>query len=168
MEQLQSLPATDRAAAKEREQLIESIFETMQQLHRTSTARLHTLMGKHDISLTQLEVLLTVKHRQPINVKELAAQMRLTPGAITQLLEGLTVRNYIGREPAEYDRRVTNVSLTPTGAEKLKNLWEQRKVTLRQIMNTLDNDELAVMLRVQEKMLRHFETPDTSTKQVKK
>jgi DNA-binding MarR family transcriptional regulator len=129
----------------------------MQQVHRTSTTRLHTLMGQQDISLTQLELLLTVKHRQPISVKDLAAEMRLTPGAITQLLEGLAERNYVQREAAEYDRRVTNVSLTPSGAQKLKSLWEQRKVMLKQIMETLDTEELAVMLRVQEKMLQHFE-----------
>ena len=155
-------------AAPKREQLIESIFGTMQQLHRTSTTRLHMLMGKHDISLTQLELLLTVKHRQPVSVKELAAQMRLTSGAITQLLEGLAAQNYVGREPAEYDRRITNVSLTPTGADKLKSLWEQRKATLRQIMDDLTTDELAIMLRVQEKMLRHFETQAACTKQAKK
>lgn len=141
----------------DREALIESIFATMQQVHRTSTTRMHSLMGQHDVSLTQVELLLTVKHRQPVNVKDLAAQMRLTPGAVTQLLEGLAERNYVQREVAEYDRRVTNVSLTPSGAQKLKTLWEQRKATLRQIMETLDIDELKVMLRVQEKMLKHFE-----------
>ncbi len=140
-----------------REQLIESIFGTMQQLHRTSTTRLHTLMDIQDISLTQLELLVIIKHRQPVSVKDLAAAIRLTPGAITQMLEHLAVKNYVGREPAEYDRRVTFVSLTPTGAEKLKSLWEQRKSTLRQIMDTLTDEELAIMLRVQEKMLRHFE-----------
>ena len=141
-----------------REQLIEAIFSTMQQVHRTSTACMHNLMGKQDISLTQLELLLTIKLRQPVSVKDLAAHMRLTPGAVTQMLEHLATSNYVGREPAEYDRRVTFVSLTPTGAEKLRALWEQRKTTLRQIMDTLTDDELAVMLRVQEKMLRHFET----------
>jgi len=150
-----------------REALIEAIFSTMQQLHRTSQARMHTLMGQHDISLTQMELLLTVKHRQPVSVKDLAAQMRLTPGAVTQLLEGLSQRNYVGREPAEYDRRMTMVSLTPSGAEKLRSLWEQRKATLRQIMDTLDVEELAVMLRVQEKMLRHFEKQEPA-KQAKK
>jgi len=140
-----------------REQLIEAIFATMQQLHRTSNASLQISMKKPDISHTQIELLLIVKQRQPVNVKDLAAHMRLTPGAITQLLEGLAERNYVAREPAEYDRRITNISLTPTGARRLKDLWEQRKAMLRQVMETLDTEELAVMLRVQEKMLRHFE-----------
>ena len=141
----------------DRESLIEAIFATMQQVHRTSTTRMHALMGQHDISLTQVELLLTVKHSQPVSVKDLAAQMRLTPGAVTQLLEGLAERNYVSRQVAEYDRRVTNVSLTHSGAQKLKALWEQRKATLKQIMETLDTEELTVMLRVQEKMLKHFE-----------
>ena len=149
-----------------REQLIEAIFATMQKLHRTSTTRLHSQMGEHDISLTQLELLFVVRQEQPISVKDLAAKMRLTPGAITQLLEGLVTRNYIGREVAEYDRRVTNVSLTPSGAEKLRALKERHKATLRQVMETLDDEELAVMLRVQKKMLRHFE--QQATKSVKR
>jgi DNA-binding MarR family transcriptional regulator len=140
-----------------REQLIEAIFATMQQLHRTSTTRQHTLMGKHDISITQMELLLTVKQLQPVSVKDLAARMRLTPGAVTQLLEGLVAKNYVGRQPAEYDRRVTSVSLTLSGAEKLKSLWEKRKAMLKQIMETLTEEELTVMLRVEEKMLRHLE-----------
>jgi DNA-binding MarR family transcriptional regulator len=149
----------------DREALIEKIFGTMQQVHRTSTSKMHSLMGAHDISLTQLELLLTVKHRQPVSVKDLAAQMRLTPGAVTQLLEGLAEHNYVSRQVAEYDRRVTNVSLTHTGAQKLKSLWEQRKAKLLQIMESLDTEELAVMLRVQEKMLKHFETQAEETKQ---
>src|ERR1700742_1008506 len=128
----------------DREGLVEAIFATMQQVHRTSTSRMHALMGQHDISLTQVELLLTVKHRQPVSVKDLAAQMRLTPGAVTQLLEGLAERNYVGREVAEYDRRVTNVSLTPSGAEKLRALTERHKVTLQQVMETLDDEELAI------------------------
>jgi DNA-binding MarR family transcriptional regulator len=140
-----------------REQLIEAIFATMQQLHRTSTTKMHALMGEHDISLTQLELLFIVKLQQPVSVKDLAAQMRLTPGAVTQLLEGLATRNYIGREVAEYDRRVTNVSLTPSGAEKLRALKGRHRETLRQVMETLNDEELAIMLRVQKKMLRHFE-----------
>jgi DNA-binding MarR family transcriptional regulator len=140
-----------------REQLIEGIFATMQQLRRTSNANLQIRMKNSDISHTQIELLLVVKQRQPVNVKDLAAHMRLTPGAITQLLEGPAKHNYVAREPAEYDRRVTNISLTPTGARRLKDLWEQRKATLRQVMETLDTEELAVVLRVQEKMLRHFE-----------
>ncbi len=141
-----------------REQLIEAIFDTMQQVHRTATARLHSQIGRHEISLTQVELLLTIKHRQPISAKELAAHMRLTPGAIAQMLDHLAAQNYIGREPAEYDRRVSMVSLTPTGAERLHSLWNQKKATLRQIMESLSDEELAIMLKVQKKMLQHFET----------
>ena len=141
----------------QREQLTEAIFATMQQMHRTGTAKFHALMGQQDVSPTQMELLLSVKHLQPVSVKEIAAQMRLTPGAVTQLMEGLVANGYIERRADAHDRRVTNVIIADGGSKKLKELWERRKSMLRKIMQELDTDELAVMLRVQEKILHHLE-----------
>ena len=141
----------------QREELIEAIFATMQQMHRTGTAKFHALMGQEDISPTQMELLLNVKHLQPVSVKDIAARMRLTPGAVTQLMEGLVAKGYIERRTDAHDRRITNVVIAENGSKKLKELWERRKAMLRNIMQELDTDELAVMLRVQEKMLHHIE-----------
>jgi DNA-binding MarR family transcriptional regulator len=147
----------------QREELIEAIFATMQQMHRTGTAKFHAFMGKQDISPTQMELLLSVKHLQPVSVKGIAAHMRLTPGAVTQLMEGLVTNGYIERRPDLHDRRITNVALADNGSKKLKELWDRRKEMLRKIMQELDTDELAVMLRVQEKILRHIEDSSTET-----
>ena len=147
----------------QREELIEAIFATMQQMHRTGTVKFHALMGKQDISPTQMELLLSVKHLQPVSVKDIAAHMRLTPGAVTQLMEGLVTNGYIERRPDLHDRRITNVVLAENGSKKLKELWDRRKAMLRKIMQELDTDELAVMLRVQEKILHHIEDCSTET-----
>jgi DNA-binding MarR family transcriptional regulator len=147
----------------QREELIEAIFATMQQMHRTGATKFHALMGQQDISPTQMELLLSVKHLQPVSVKDIAAHMRLTPGAVTKLMEGLVTNGYIERRADAHDRRVTNVALADNGSKKLKELWERRKTMLMNIMQELDTDELAVMLRVQQKMLHHIESCLTET-----
>jgi DNA-binding MarR family transcriptional regulator len=148
----------------QREELIEAIFETMHQMHRIGMAKFHTLLGQTDISQSQLELLLTVKRLQPISAKDIAAQMRLTPGAVTQLMEGLATSGYIERKVDDHDHRITNVYLADSGAQQLRKLWERRKNIMREVMSTLDTEELTVMLKVQEKMLHHIEERATKTK----
>jgi DNA-binding MarR family transcriptional regulator len=141
----------------QREALIEAIFTNMQQMHRAGTAKFHAMIGQLDISPSQLGLLRCVKELQPVSVKDIAAYMRLTPGAVTQLMEGLVASGYLERRPDTRDRRVTHVSLAEGGSKKLKELWERRKAALRGIMQELDTEELAVMLKVQKKMLHHME-----------
>jgi len=140
-----------------REELIEAIFADMQQLHRSGVARFHALMGEVNISPSQMELLMIVKHQQPISVKEIAAHMHLTPGAVTQLMEGLVSIGYLERHPDERDRRVTNVSLGSESIKKLKALWEKRKTVLTNIMQGLETEELATMHKVMQIMLGDME-----------
>jgi DNA-binding MarR family transcriptional regulator len=140
-----------------REELIESIFSNMQQMHRTGTAKFHALIGRADISPSQLELLKIVKHRQPISIKDIASDMRLTPGAVTQLLENLVTNGYLERAEDVIDRRITNISLAAGGKQKLQELWDQRMHLMKKIVDSLDDEELVIMLRVQDKMIAHID-----------
>lgn len=141
----------------QREELIEAIFANMHQMHRAGASKFHSLIGKMYISSSQMELLVTVKHMQPISVKNIAAHMRLTPGAVTQLMEGLVERGYLERNPDEQDHRVTNVRLAESGALQLKELWEKRKSMMREVLGSLTTEELTIMLRAQEKILQQIE-----------
>lgn len=140
----------------DRSKLIEAIFENMQQMHRSSTGKFQMLTKECGITLSQMELLLLVKHSGPLSVKDIAAYLHLTPGAVTQMLEHLEQQSYVAREASPEDRRITNVSLTDGGRKKLRSIWERRTKTMQDIVQTLETDELAVWLRVQEKMLRHM------------
>ena len=139
-----------------RDELIEAIFTSMQQMHRAGASKFHQLMGETDISPSQMELLLVVKHSQPLSAKAIATHMHLTPGAVTQLVESLVAASYVTREEDPRDRRITNISLSETGRAKLLELWERRKTVMKKVMQSLDTEELAVMLRVQEKMFEHM------------
>lgn len=139
-----------------RTELIEAIFASMQSLHRNGISKFHALIGQHDITPSQLELLFVVQAQPVINVKDLAAKMQLTPGGITQLVEGLVQNGYVHREQAPNDRRVTNIIISREGSQKLADLQLHRLNIMRKIMQSLTTEELQVMLRVQEKMLEHI------------
>lgn len=140
-----------------REELVEAIFTGMQNMRRAATPRFHNLIGQYGLTPSQLELLLMVKARSTITAKELAGQLHMTPGGITQFVEALVQSGYIQRTQDSFDRRITHLTISDAGRKKLAALKQHRLCIMEQIMCDLTSGELQVMLRVQQKMLRQME-----------
>src|SRR5690348_9870251 len=104
----------------DRNELIEAIFASMQALHRAGASLFHTLLRQYDITPSQLELLLIVKKADSISFKKLAEKMKLTPGAISQMVNSLAGSGFVMRHEDTKDRRISYVSLTETGRKRLK------------------------------------------------
>ena len=79
----------------EKEQLLQEIMTNMNTGRRLMAACMQRF--KRTITVSQTEVLAIVYQDGPITAKELAEQMRLTPGSITQLVEQLERLHYVKR-----------------------------------------------------------------------
>ena len=79
-------------------------------------ARSIALMLRLDLSLPQLRALVMIHRRARANGRQLAAGLRLTPGAIVAICDHLERSGYIRRIPDTADRRVTWFELTEQGA----------------------------------------------------
>jgi MarR family transcriptional regulator, 2-MHQ and catechol-resistance regulon repressor len=79
-------------------------------------ARSIALMLRLDLSLPQLRALVVIHRRARANGRQLAAGLRLTPGAIVAICDHLERRGYVQRIPDTADRRVTWFELTEQGA----------------------------------------------------
>jgi len=79
-------------------------------------ARSIALMLRLDLSLPQLRALVIIHRWARANGRQLAASLRLTPGAIVGICDHLERRGYIHRIPDTADRRVTWFELTERGA----------------------------------------------------
>jgi MarR family 2-MHQ and catechol resistance regulon transcriptional repressor len=79
-------------------------------------ARSMALMLRLDLSLPQLRALVVIHRRARANGRQLAAGLRLTPGAIVAICDHLERRGYIQRVPDTVDRRVTWFELTERGS----------------------------------------------------
>ena len=135
----------------------QELFTTSAVVQRMMHSCLQRSFDEIGVAPSQLQLLHLIKREQPVSLKTLAAEMRLTPGAITQLIEGLVQADYVTRTGSNEDRRITVVTLTPSGTDVLKLLEHKKQALLRQVVADLNNEELEIFLRVQQKMLTHLE-----------
>lgn len=124
--------------------------------------------GGTKLSLSQLELLATVHHNQPLSSKALADRLSLTPGAISQLLEGLVANDLVVRTPSPTDRRVHYVTLSRNGKRTLDQLQKLREAMFTKAFSVLNDDELETYQQLQQKLIDWFETNSIHTKQTER
>ena len=146
----------------ERDILIQTIFESMSALKRGMAGQMHSVLRDCPVSHSQLELLATVRHMQPINFKQLAQQLYLTPGSISQLVEALENQELVQRQVDTRDRRVQTLQLTPKGTKLLTGIDKRRRSTLEEIMLGLTTEELKLWLQIQQKITQKFQTESTT------
>lgn len=144
-----------------REETIQQIYEAMGLMKRCLHTSFHPFLEQLDISPAQIDLLFTIAHEQPISPKKLATKLQLTPGAVSQLLAGLQQSRSITYTTDPDDRRVSYVRVSKQGEGKLAVLRQLRQQYLTEAFERLSDSELEHYLRLQQKLLQHFNiTPE--------
>ena len=142
----------------DREHTVRELFDNMNALRRVMAGHIAALSRDYPVSPSQLELLSAVHSVQPVSFKDLAQQLCLTPGAVSQLAESLEAQGYIGRHADTGDRRVQLLQVTDAGQKLLTAVEKRRKRMLADVIQDLTDDELSLWLRVQQKVLHHYTT----------
>lgn len=144
-----------------RDALIQQLFENVSAMKRSMAS--HWQLTNHDcpVSQAQLELLFTIRHMQPVSFKQIAAHLHLTPGAVSQLVEGLEQHQLVNRQADPHDRRVQCLELSQNGTVLLRGIEQRRRSLMQAIAEDLSDEELELWLRVQTKILNHFQTEPT-------
>lgn len=145
-----------------RSQTLQDIFEAITAMKRSLHGYYQQAYERLGLFPTQSQLLLTLDQRAPISHKELARQMHLTPGAITQLLEALEETGLVTRQPDEHDRRIAYVALSRTGRRKIAAIKQVHAELLKETLSSLDDAELEFYRAIQQKILASLEQPKTS------
>ncbi|HSX06688.1 MAG TPA: MarR family transcriptional regulator [Candidatus Saccharimonadia bacterium] len=144
-----------------RAQLIQSIFESMSTMKRGIAGRWQPSNKDCPVSHGQLELLFTIYHGQPVNFKQLARQLYLTPGAVSQLVEGLEQHKLITRQADPKDRRIQCLEVSAEGIKLIKQIENYRRSIMEDVMTSLTDEELELWLRIHKKFLEQFEKRQT-------
>ena len=157
-----------------REAIIKRIFETSEAMKRGMYGHMLSYFQHLPVSRSQLEVLSAIKYMQPVSSKELANQLHLSPGAVSQSVDALEQDGYIVRKADAKDRRIQYLTLTPQSTQLLQDIDNQRKELLGRVMQELSLEELEVWLKVQSKTSMHLQNmqpktpaPNVNTKETK-
>lgn len=111
---------------------------------RLSATRLaRRLRQESDAGLTpsQLSALAAIDRHGPLTLGALAEVERVAPPSVTKAVAKLEGEGWVERRVDDADRRVTWVSLTPTGEKNLATIRQRRNVWLAARLAALDDDQ---------------------------
>jgi DNA-binding MarR family transcriptional regulator len=97
--------------------------------------------GLKKTSYTEAEFLFAVGATGKIKMKDLSRKLNVTPGAVTQMVDKLILKNLIRRETDFHDRRIVYVMLTEDGIKTYNDFLGCRDNLSSRILSSLDDKE---------------------------
>ena len=106
-------------------------------------------------SPAQDQLLMAVGVDEHVTVKQLAALLRVTPGAVTQQVEALEKLGALTRVINKEDRREVMVSLTRRGRSSLKQIRKANLRLLDEAFGNLNAFEIKALVELTAKATEH-------------
>ena len=135
-----------------RSQIITSIMEDMGALKRA----IHARSPKHGPTHAQMGILFMLTCSGPQSLKEIAAHLRVTPSAATQLVNGLVKEKLLTRTEDAEDRRKIVLALTTHGQQELEKAKKVHCASLVELFQPLTDVELLEWQELQRKIIQHL------------
>ena len=140
-----------------RAKLLDQYIESTQTTLRLWRSMFLEAIADEDLSPAQVGILFLLRRKQPITASDIARESRITKGAVTQFIEGLTKLGYIQRQTEVKDRRVSYLTLTKLGESKVEKLNHIRKKLFQQWTGNLSDAEIEQAIEINQKILRELE-----------
>ena len=121
---------------------IESFIELNAKL-RTITLFAEDLFYKNyqDLSLMQLQVIRIISQCKPCAMRDIANEIHLTLGSVTQIIDKLEQKKYVQRKRAKTDRRVVHAVLTGKGQQLLELSRDHIALVAKDVLSKLEPKE---------------------------
>jgi DNA-binding MarR family transcriptional regulator len=98
----------------------------------------------HSLGVTggQVALLVQIKHRPGIGMRELAALERISVPGMSKYISRLEEAGLVRRAPVEGDQRRVGLTLTPAGQKVLRSVTSRRTAWLSARLRDLDTEQL--------------------------
>ncbi|WP_421120475.1 MarR family winged helix-turn-helix transcriptional regulator [Aquihabitans daechungensis] len=124
----------------------------------TRLARLLRQQADAGLTPTQLAALATIDRSGPLPVGALADEEQIGAPTATKIVEKLHAAGWVARTPSPDDRRVTFVSVTPSGEALLADIRARKTAWLTTRIDALDADDRQALAGVVA-VLDHLTSP---------
>jgi len=91
-------------------------------------------------------------------MKELADLSHITPGAVTQFMNGLVQKGLVAREGDPSDRRIVRLKLTELAKKQMEKFRKDHLASMSRIFEALNDDEIKQLIALFIKMDTYHET----------
>ena len=133
--------------------IIGKFDEAMHRLMRGFHASGASCLSGLDLTIQQFAVLNIIHHLDCPKMTDLAAELNVTMGNVTALIDRLIKLKYIKRQADETDRRIVRVGLTAQGKELMKKAGERKRKALELMLDKMPQADQRRMLRIMEKLV---------------
>ena len=118
------------------------------------------------LPLSQLRVVGVIYDRHPegVMLKEIADELKLTPGAISQTVDVLVRENIVERATSQTDRRAILLRPTAAGLELKEKHSAHIQDVMDQISSGIPQEEFAVFAKVVNQLLEQINQLDIQKK----
>jgi len=127
--------------------LINLFFMTNRSLHQHMQKKVITSFSFLQFLTTQF-----VRENGPVNMKDIARFLSITPASATSLVNGLVETGVLVRAVDAKDRRIIRLRATVYGKKELSNAENQAKKELKRIFLKLSNNDRSYLVAVLEKL----------------
>jgi DNA-binding MarR family transcriptional regulator len=101
----------------------------------------------------QVRILFLIsRHNEGVAAKDLAEMLGVTPGAVTQLVDGLVDLGLVRREDDVKDRRILRIKLTEFARSKLEEFQKGYLASVSQVFDILNDAEIKELVRLLDKV----------------
>jgi MarR family 2-MHQ and catechol resistance regulon transcriptional repressor len=117
------------------------LFIVLSRASKVILEEAHKTSEKHGLNPTEFAVLELLHHtgRQPI--QKIGQKILLRSGSMTYVVDKLEKRGLLERVFCEEDKRVTYMSITPSGIELMTSIFPEHAVNIEAIMSSLTSEE---------------------------
>jgi len=102
---------------------------------------------KLDVPLAQLKSLFLIHSRANMNVRQLAAELCVTPGNVTSIVDRLIAQELVTRSEDTADRRQVFLKLTDKGLMTIREIGETGMSKMRSVLEKMDVEDIAALKR---------------------
>lgn len=119
----------------------------------------HRHLAELDLTFLQAQAL-RILRRGASTPGSLAAELRVTAPAITQLIDRLARKNLVARRAAEGDRRAIVVALSPKGKRLVDAFRRRRGAVFTRALERMNEAERRDVMGVLERLIESLEDTD--------
>jgi DNA-binding MarR family transcriptional regulator len=112
--------------------------------------------AEDDLDLADLSVLRQIERGRDLP-SAIARALRLDPGRVSRIVEGLERQGYIARRQDPEDRRCWHLQLTESGSDRLTHGKHEIREAMRSLLQGLSDADLAALERGLESARRELE-----------
>ena len=137
---------------KTRKELVQTLAEKMASVMRRMRASQDFKFSEFTLNPPQVRILFfTARQNKEVALKDLAEMLSVTPGAVTQFVDGLVDMDRVRREEDARDRRIIRIKLTELAMSQLEEFRKGYLAAASRIFDVLSDAEIKELVRLLDK-----------------